>query len=56
MQENEMQAIANFISRALSHVNDDALLRGIADEVGDLCRKFPVYPHRLAKRKAEDRG
>ena len=53
MQENEMQAIANFISRALSHVNDDAVLRGVADEVAELCKKFPVYPHRLAKRKPE---
>lgn len=55
MQENEMQAIANFISRALSHVNDDAVLRGVADEVAELCKKFPVYPHRLAKRKPEPR-
>ena len=53
MQENEMQAIANFISRALSHVNDEAVLRGIAGEVAELCKKFPVYPHRLAKRKPE---
>ena len=53
MQENEMQAIAKFISRALSHVNDDAVLRGVADEVAELCKKFPVYPHRLAKRKPE---
>jgi glycine hydroxymethyltransferase len=56
MQENEMQAIAKFISRALSHVNDDAVLRGVADEVAELCKKFPVYPHRLAKRKPEPRG
>jgi glycine hydroxymethyltransferase len=56
MQENEMQAIANFISRALSHVNDEAVLRGIAGEVAELCKKFPVYPHRLAKRKPEPRG
>ena len=55
MQENEMTAIADFISRALSHVNDDSVLSAIGDEVGELCKKFPVYPHRLAKRKAEDR-
>ena len=55
MKENEMYAIADFISRALSHVNDDGALRGIAGEVAELCKKFPVYPHRLAKRKAEDR-
>jgi glycine hydroxymethyltransferase len=56
MQENEMTAIADFVSRALSHVNDDSVLSAIGDEVGELCKKFPVYPHRLAnKRKAEDR-
>ncbi len=55
MQENEMTAIADFISRALSHVNDDSVLSAIGDEVRELCKKFPVYPHRLAKRKAEDR-
>ena len=21
----------------------------VADDVGELCKKFPVYPHRLAK-------
>jgi glycine hydroxymethyltransferase len=55
MQESEMTAIADFISRALSHVNDDSVLSAIGDEVGELCKKFPVYPHRLTKRKAEDR-
>jgi glycine hydroxymethyltransferase len=55
MQENEMTAIADFISRALSHVNDDSVLSAIGYEVRELCKKFPVYPHRLAKRKAEDR-
>jgi len=31
------------------------VLSAIGDEVRELCKKFPVYPHRLAKRKAEDR-
>src|ERR1051325_10139703 len=56
MQENEMTAIADFISRALSHVNDDSMLRAIGDDVGELCKKFPVYSHRLANRKVEHRG
>ena len=49
MKEKEMERIADFISRALRQVNDDAALRNIADEVGELCKKFPVYPHRLGK-------
>ncbi len=49
MKEDEMAAIADFIARALNHVADDAALRAIADEVGALCKQFPVYPHRLGK-------
>jgi hypothetical protein len=28
-------------------VSDEAKLRAVADDVGELCKKFPVYPHRL---------
>ena len=47
MKEPEMAIIADLIARALDHVSDAAALRSIADAVGDLCGKFPVYPHRL---------
>jgi glycine hydroxymethyltransferase len=47
MKENEMQTIADWITRALREVNNEAALRSIAGEVAELCRKFPVYPHRL---------
>jgi glycine hydroxymethyltransferase len=49
MKETEMTAIAELIARALSSVSDEAKLRAVADDVGELCKKFPVYPHRLAK-------
>jgi glycine hydroxymethyltransferase len=49
MKEKEMEAIADFIARALGSVNDDSALRAIGAEVGELCRKFPVYPDRLTK-------
>jgi glycine hydroxymethyltransferase len=49
MREQEMGKIADLIARALDRVSDDAGLRAIAGEVGDLCKKFPVYPHRLGK-------
>jgi glycine hydroxymethyltransferase len=49
MKENEMTLIADFIARALGHVSDEAALGAVADDVGTLCKKFPVYPHRLAK-------
>ncbi len=49
MKETEMEKIADFIARALDRGSDDAGLRVIAGEVGELCKKFPVYPHRLGK-------
>lgn len=49
MKEKEMVAIADFISRALNHMGDDSVLKSIADDVRELCRSFPVYPHRLRK-------
>jgi len=47
MKEKEMAIIADLIVRALNHVGDENALRSIADEVGVLCKKFPVYPYRL---------
>ncbi|MGH7816265.1 MAG: serine hydroxymethyltransferase [Candidatus Binatia bacterium] len=49
MKEEEMAAIADLIARALSHVSDEAKLSAVGDDVGELCKKFPVYPHRLPK-------
>ena len=49
MKENEMTTIAEFISRALARASDEAELKAVAAEVGELCKKFPVYPHRLGK-------
>jgi glycine hydroxymethyltransferase len=47
MKETEMRVIADCIARALHAVNDEATLGSVAGEVAKLCRKFPVYPHRL---------
>jgi glycine hydroxymethyltransferase len=55
MKEPEMAIIADLIARALDHVSEADALRSIADAVGELCGKFPVYPHRLGSRKVEDR-
>jgi glycine hydroxymethyltransferase len=49
MKENEMELIADFIVRALNNVGDEGVLRSVADEVGQLCQKFPVYPHRRSR-------
>jgi glycine hydroxymethyltransferase len=49
MKEKEMELIADFIARALNNVGDEGVLRSVADEVGQLCQKFPVYPHRRSR-------
>jgi glycine hydroxymethyltransferase len=49
LKEAEMAIIADLIARALGHVNDEAALRAVAAEVGELCKRFPVYPNRLGK-------
>ncbi len=49
MKESEMTQIGILIARALGAVGDESKLRAVADDVGALCKKFPVYPHRLTK-------
>jgi glycine hydroxymethyltransferase len=48
MKEEEMGRIGDLIARALHHAGDENVLSGVADEVGALCKNFPVYPHRLS--------
>ena len=47
MKEEEMALIGDLIARALDHVSDENVLSEVAKQVAALCRKFPVYPHRL---------
>ncbi len=49
MKEKEMETIAEFISRALGNVSEEAILRSIGDDVRELCRKFPIYPNRIRR-------
>jgi len=49
MKEPEMAQIGDLITRALGTVGDETKLRAVADDVGALCKKFPVYPHRLGR-------
>jgi glycine hydroxymethyltransferase len=49
MKEPEMVSIGDFIVRALNHTGEENVLASVAKEVGELCAKFPVYPHRLGK-------
>jgi glycine hydroxymethyltransferase len=49
MNEREMEIIGELIVRALNHVSDETVLGAIGREVGELCARFPVYPHRLKR-------
>jgi glycine hydroxymethyltransferase len=44
MGEPEMDAIADYIARALASPEDDAALAMVRSEVESLCRRFPLYP------------
>jgi glycine hydroxymethyltransferase len=44
MREPEMDAIAQFITRALASPEDEHALASVRVEVEGLCRKFPLYP------------
>lgn len=47
MGEEEIDAISGFITRAAENHDNEKVLRGIRDDVRELCLKFPVYGHRL---------
>lgn len=48
MGEAEMDVIAEFISRVLASPDDAGAIAKVKAEVEALCRKFPLYPERLA--------
>jgi glycine hydroxymethyltransferase len=48
MREPEMDQIADLIARVLASPQDGAALAMVKGEVERLCRKFPLYPERLA--------
>jgi glycine hydroxymethyltransferase len=47
LREEEMETVATWIGRALQNVGNEAELSSIRNEVKELCRKFPLYAHRL---------
>ena len=53
MKEAEMRQIGSWISDALHHRSDGAVLGRIRKEVLDLCEAFPLYAERRARAQAE---
>src|SRR5713101_3863673 len=56
MKETEMQQIGRWISEALHHRTDAAVLRKIRKQVLDLAETFPLYPERRARAQTEVRA
>jgi glycine hydroxymethyltransferase len=48
MQEPEMDAIAEYITRVLAAPEDDHVIETVREDVRQLCRKFPLYPELTA--------
>ncbi len=47
LKEPEMRQVGEWIAEALNHVGDEQVLARIRQEVKELCRRFPLYAHRL---------
>ena len=47
LKEADMEQVAEWIAQALAHVDDEARLQAIRNEVAELCRKHPLYARLL---------
>jgi glycine hydroxymethyltransferase len=56
MKEGEMRQVGRWISEALHHRTDAAMLSKIRSQVLDLAEAFPLYPARRAKAQVEARA
>ena len=46
-KEDEIDTVSDFIIKALNNHEDEKLLSSIKDDVKELCKKFPIYSHKL---------
>lgn len=47
LKENEMRQIGAWIDMSLKNGENEAVLQKIRSEIKELCKKFPLYAHRL---------
>ncbi len=47
LKEGEMKQVADWIARALENIDNEPELLVIRSEVKELCKRFPLYAHRL---------
>ncbi|MES2881784.1 MAG: serine hydroxymethyltransferase [Bacteroidota bacterium] len=44
MNEQHMQTVVDFLDRVLMNIDDDAVLKNVADDVHEFMKQFPLYP------------
>ena len=44
MKEEHMQTVVNFIDRVLMHIDDEAVIAEVKEEVKTFMKQFPLYP------------
>ena len=49
MKEAQMTLIARLIADVLTHIDDEAKIQAVREEVRILCDKFPLYAERIAR-------
>ena len=49
MKEAQMTLIARLIAEVLTHIDDEAKIQAVREEVRILCDKFPLYAERIAR-------
>jgi len=47
MKEEDMETISGFMREALNNPGNEKILSRIKDDVREMCKKFPIYSHRL---------
>jgi glycine hydroxymethyltransferase len=47
MKEKEMRLIASYIADVIKNINDDRMIKAVAEKVKNLCAQFPLYQQRI---------
>ena len=44
MQETDMQTVVNLVDKVLMNTDDEKIIKDARNEVGELMKRFPLYP------------
>jgi glycine hydroxymethyltransferase len=56
MKEKEMRLIASYIADVIKNINDDRMIKAVAEKVKNLCAQFPLYSQRIKVVQADASG